>query len=139
MREIKFRAWWRGGMHECGILRSGKADIYVTGGPMPGHNHIKNGEAEIMQYTGMKDSEGNEIFDGDKVEVYGEEDFDNDVMSLDAPWTFRGVVKMDSYMWMVCDPKDKTFICLWEILQSDLSIKITGNIHENPELLDAKA
>ncbi|HAA4532868.1 YopX family protein [Listeria monocytogenes] len=72
----------------------------------------------VGQYTGLKDKNGKKIFEGDICwEEYGE---------------CYGVVKFE----------DAKFLYLWENIAEDLwevadSIEIYGNIHENPELLEA--
>ncbi|EAG3109644.1 hypothetical protein B6K91_11730 [Listeria monocytogenes] len=72
----------------------------------------------IGQYTGLKDKNGKKIFEGDICwDEYGE---------------CYGVVKFE----------DAKFLYLWENIAEDLwevadSIEIYGNIHENPELLEA--
>ncbi|HAA4451531.1 TPA_asm: hypothetical protein GER72_02280 [Listeria monocytogenes] len=73
----------------------------------------------IGQYTGLKDKNGKKIFEGDICwEEYGE---------------CYGVVKFE----------EGKFLYAWENIAEDLwevadSIEIYGNIHENPELLEAK-
>lgn len=72
----------------------------------------------LMQYTGLKDKYGKKIFEGD---ICWEEHNE-----------CYGVVKFE----------DAKFLYLWENIAEDLwevadSIEIYGNIHENPELLEA--
>ncbi len=76
-------------------------------------------ECVLMQYTGLKDKNGVEIFEGDigwddHQEVHGQVIFEN------------GAFKYE-----------------WENISEDLfeatdDIEIVGNIHENPELLEGK-
>ena len=98
MREIKFRAWNGVEMSEPFDLNKGDPDTFPLGLP-------------LMQYTGLKDKNGKEIYDGDilKNEDYNRTrvmEWENDVV----PFCF------DYYE----SPGD------WEII---------GNIYENPELL----
>ncbi|AGR18794.1 hypothetical protein FKW42_09625 [Listeria monocytogenes] len=72
----------------------------------------------VGQYTGLKDKYGKKIFEGD---ICWEEHNE-----------CYGVVKFE----------DAKFLYLWENIAEDLwevadSIEIYGNIHENPELLEA--
>ncbi|EPC5000522.1 hypothetical protein O8R85_002627 [Listeria innocua] len=72
----------------------------------------------VGQYTGLKDKYGKNIFEGD---ICWEEHNE-----------CYGVVKFE----------DAKFLYLWENIAEDLwevadSIEIYGNIHENPELLEA--
>ncbi|EAC4106218.1 hypothetical protein CAX72_10615 [Listeria monocytogenes] len=72
----------------------------------------------LMQYTGLKDKNSKKIFEGD---ICWEEHNE-----------CYGVVKFE----------EGKFLYLWENIAEDLwevadSIEIYGNIHENPELLEA--
>lgn len=72
----------------------------------------------LMQYTGLKDKNGNKIFEGD---ICWEEHNE-----------CYGVVKFE----------EGKFLYVWENIAEDLwevadGIEICGNIHENPELLEA--
>ncbi|HEL8922352.1 TPA: hypothetical protein U0G17_001702 [Listeria monocytogenes] len=72
----------------------------------------------INQYTGLKDKNGKKIFEGD--------------VGWDEHNECYGVVKFE----------DAKFLYLWENIAEDLwevadGIEICGNIHENPELMEA--
>ncbi|EGC8271575.1 hypothetical protein H9181_002045 [Listeria monocytogenes] len=75
-------------------------------------------EKTLGQYTGLKDKNGKKIFEGD---ICWEEHNE-----------CYGVVKFE----------EGKFLYVWENIAEDLwevadSIEIYGNIHENPELLEA--
>jgi hypothetical protein len=81
-------------------------------------------EYELMQYTGLKDKNGKEIFEGDilQFEFEGE-----NILTCPVSW------EKNLSMW-------KCGISLVTILPEDLFVEnttyeIVGNIYENPELL----
>ena len=88
---------------------------------------------EIMQYTGLKDKNGNEIYEGDIVSAswYDYEEPRDD--------TFGEIVFNEALMaYCIWDERDKTISEMngqgayyWEI-------GILGNIYENPELLEVE-
>jgi len=129
MREIKFRVWNEKGemtySDDESILIGLNGSLYLdtAGGLFDLLNH------ELMQYTGLKDKNGKEIYEGDVL----------------------GGVWGDGYIgW--CDKCksfeyfDITHVCyscvgdvFWsEFLEDEGKHEVIGNIHENPELLEVK-
>lgn len=118
MRKIKFRAWWKEAklMADVEVWRESDIVIIVpVVSSIPGHKFerqlLDEGQYELMQYTGLKDKNGKEIYEKDilKNEDYSETriiEWENDVV----PYCF------DYYD----SPED------WEII---------GNVFENPNLL----
>ncbi|EIU5758754.1 TPA: hypothetical protein LTU78_002748 [Listeria monocytogenes] len=138
MREIEFRgkaihpnsleqivgSWAYGGIFENKII-SRNLD-------MDSHYHGFISEIEIDlktigQYTGLKDKNGKKIFEGDIVEIIEIDAFGN----LD--WNrLKGKVMFSEGAWLVTD-SGSFAIPLWSEINE---IKVIGNIHENPELLE---
>ena len=125
MKDIKFRAWDR-------ITQDMTYKIERDGAsPYDFEDLISDTERfEIMQFTGLLDKKGNEIFEGDIVSLWHEEMF------------FQGTVK-GSVEWDNCsgcfqimfDSSSMPFVGL------DLDYcecEVIGNIYENPELLISK-
>lgn len=116
-REIKFRAWDKdkkkmflvatvskvyGIEADCAVNKNGDTSIY---------------NAEIMQYTGLKDKNDKEIYEGDIVE------YDDETHAViiwnERETCFEGsVIESGSHYWI-----------------HKQALTIIGNIYENPELL----
>ena len=120
-REIKFRAWNGSKMRYKVNINQGKAVRYGYQWFGDG-NDIHN--SEPMQYTGLKDKNGKEIYEGDIVEwivkpKYGKEYIH--VHTIDFDIETEGGFG-DSYT------NGYTY-CF-----NPLECKVIGNIHENSEL-----
>jgi len=114
MREIKFRAWdknWNkfsGGDEAFAISRLSE----------------RAGESnfELMQFTGLKDKNGKEIFEGD---IIGADDIMDE---------FIGVIIFHEAKFCLDEVNYKVISDLDEY---DMEVcEVIGNIYENPELLE---
>jgi hypothetical protein len=109
MREIKFRAWDK--QRNCFI---GQADFGSMVFPVDGGNKTTklntSDSLELMQYTGLKDKNGKEIYEGDIVKRFYEDGEPIGLLEIKIPDCFYGERK---------------------------EMEIIGNIYENPELLTA--
>lgn len=144
MREIRFRAWDKkhNGMfrHLVSICFDHfplQIQVMSSLGDMEIH-HISN--VELMQYTGLRDKNGVEIYEGDIALNYALERYH----SPKNPLRFVVIFKDGSFQFESCkrangDP-DYARKCShkynpFEMIKPD-NWEIIGNIYENPELLN---
>ncbi|NTU49446.1 MAG: hypothetical protein HGA87_00875 [Desulfobulbaceae bacterium] len=137
-REIKFRAWdtsknawyepvyeaYRGHLYELSMTIHGRLNRRTID-PIRMENIIDDescfmGRYNIMQYTGLHDKNGKEIYEGDVVRFGAVDDHIATVVFSDGAWrTPHGGGNYRLHGW-------------------SLPVTIIGNIYENPELLERK-
>lgn len=83
-------------------------------------------KVELMQSTGLKDKNGQEIFEGDLVrQVRTQPTTENEIVV--------GIVTMIEGAWLIMNDSEQLASYLWS--ETDTN-EIIGNIYENPELLE---
>lgn len=121
MREIKFRAWE---IDEKRMVPWNEIKYDVTFEEV-----FDNEFLEVGQYTGLKDSHGNEIYEGDIIEAVFEL-LDGELETI----IDKGVVVFKDYGFQVQTFEDH-IEPLHEWAQLSEELKVIGDIYENPELL----
>jgi uncharacterized phage protein (TIGR01671 family) len=122
MREINFRAWNGRGMvyggfsiHATGMFMSNENERILSG--------FKELEPPIMQFTGLLDKNGKEIYEGDivKVPYYGDID--------------RAKIEQVEIIDCECNPFNR-----YNFSEDGYSMpedsEVIGNIYSNPDLLN---
>lgn len=140
MREIKFRAWDKERKDMRDVALMDWSDWWVSTGSTwergnsleyGERNSFKNEETDrhiIMQYTGLKDKNGKEIYEGDIVcsthPIY------------DGEKTNKNVIEFDDYCWRLVMIGDSMTANapLGLYARNPVAIAVVGNIYENPEL-----
>lgn len=114
-REIKFRAWDK--VQDAMV----NFDIYNVP-PYVGQTHLEGEKFErkyeIMQYTGLKDKNGTEIYEGDIIENDGDDA--HEVVTFD-----EGSFWLEGFTYTTP---------LYEV--NTEAEEVIGNIYEHPELLE---
>ena len=123
-REIKFRAWDK---KEKRMLPVDAVNFFnksiVSNQARGEHSGGQFGfiESELMQYTGLKDKNGKEIYEGDIVSWF------DDLGDHGHPF----VIKYNEAQFLLTIPSEK--LDGWYL--GGKEIEVIGNIYENPELL----
>jgi len=128
MREIKFRIWdcremiYKSDFNNYEITLEGKIHFYQScpdGDFGTNYNGPGNG-FKLMQYTGLKDKNGKEIYEGDIVKIRHYE-------------AIGEVIAVPGHFWIkeinTCVDGDTQW-------SPDMAEEVIGNIYENPELLN---
>ena len=116
MKESKFRAWDKLDKEfaqniDCLLDMSVAERVFAL--------DDENGELIIEQYTGLKDKNGKEIYEGDIVQIDDHILGDFEVLWHNLGWTIRRSVGFETLS-----------------VHKSEDIVVIGNIHENYELLE---
>ena len=129
MREVKFRAWANGSMWLVnGLACSDNSDrMDLVDHSIGGYERVCDYDevdyCVLMQYVGLEDKNGKEIYEGDIVKT----DLGNGVVVFDSG-AFQ-IKNLDDGEWYWFND----FFSLYE--GGCYLVEVIGNIYENPELL----
>lgn len=113
MREIKFRAW----MKHDKVMLSHEQLMSI---PVTYHDVFEgNNKYPCMQYTGLKDKNGVEIYEGDILQSYAR--------------TYLGKVKFEDGCFIFENNRFKTNTLIH--FMGDTYFEVIGNIYENSDFL----
>ena len=137
-REIKFRAWddinkkWLLGYDKPnlgGFSMLGEVMAFGEYNKMLSSFNLEDWDKIIlMQFTGLKDRNGKEIYEGDVIRCTDDAD---EISELNSDTGYGNVEWLnESGMWYVYEINNGI-----DILMQEGYIEVIGNIYENPELL----
>ncbi len=116
MRELKFRAWSQAKtmMKWDELLKLRIHTVFVA--CQPGLN--------LMQYTGLKDKNGIEIYEGD-------------IVQLQWIRNYTGIIEYKNGSFcLVCANKELIVRAIGELYEQHIIVVVVGNIYQNPDLLE---
>jgi uncharacterized phage protein (TIGR01671 family) len=124
MRELKFRAWdkTKNTMMTSSVIW-GETHLELTGinyEPWQESTQADDIGPELMQYTGLKDKNGVEIYEGDVVKCEKEE--------VVNPWVVDNHGGADWVIWNLLNTS-------YHLHQLEEDMEVIGNIYQSPELI----
>lgn len=138
MREIKFRAWLK---DDKRMVEVRSIDFHEEGNTITvNYNDIfgfefNENEIELMQYTGLKDKNGKEIYEGDIIDIHqtvnGQSVFVIEVTNTGLVIPRYAFDKNYKYEYNIRE--------LLEFDEYDKEIEVIGNAYQHPELLEDKS
>lgn len=139
MREFKFRAWDK----EFKVMLDGFSErserfCIWSDGVVDECGVDKTNKWIVMQYTGLKDENGKEIFEGDIViytryfKTINPKECSTEEKTLILEYSEEEIVYQLLYL------SGCYFSRLGDIISEKYTLEVIGNIYENPKLLEHK-
>ena len=128
MREYKFRVWDKISKRMVYSDDYGCLSDFFNENTFDYHTNFKPRDTYVlMQYTGLKDKNGKQIYEGDIVEWFEE----------NGRFHYKGIVE-NKPGWFLIKDKLACRRILVKLMEA-YNIEVIGNKYENPELLEADA
>ena len=138
MREIKFRGWHSATNEMYLAERFSTEHLYISslGSVVFGDDKLVVHESNwvLMQYTGLKDKNGKEIYEGDVLSSphFADATGRNHTLKHSVEWSER----FHGWFLLSCSSKDPDDGSIQMFVAKKCGeISVIGNIHDNPELL----
>ncbi len=129
----KFRAYDGGSlsrMYQPDEVMVGNGDIWIIDEDSVAGEWIVNNDLHLMQSTGLKDKNGQEIFERDIVQ------FEDCYTETDFLYVNTGIVEWSQGSFTITN---RYSVEMGDLLDGEfLDVTIIGNVYENPELLEEK-
>ena len=125
MKDIKFRAFHKIHKYMFDVTNIDFVNKTVQ------HNDLPFSDCELMQFTGLNDIDGKEIFEGDIIQDINDNNSlrygkDNNLTPVEFYNESFGISVIF----------DGAFVPLYPYEEGGFKFKVVGNIHQNPELLE---
>lgn len=138
MREIKVRAWYKPYKQMCQVesLRFDGNGVYAAvliDEPFYDRKLVEADEIAIEQYTGLKDKNGTEIYEGD---IIVQKSLGSNKSGCRGKITYK-----EDHAAFMFEVYERGKPVMWLFLNEfnpEKTCEVIGNIHKNPELVEEK-